>query len=162
MAQNQRPVFALTPNMGQGRTSGANAARDGSGSLVSIFTAGTNGARVDKVKWVSAQASAGASSTMVVRLFLTDNAGSNPRLLIEAPVIGTTPSTTAIGSFIVFDFVNGVTTVTATTTTVTVYNNGFIGGIVLKAGQILQLAQSVYTGVVNIDQSDVSVEGGDF
>ncbi len=161
MAQNQRPVFVLVPNVGQGRITGVNTARDGSGSnIVTIFTAGTNGSRVDRIKLISAQASAAASSTMCWRIFVTDNAGSNPRLLIEIPVTGTTSSTTAIGSFGLADFVNGVTIVTATTTTVTIYNNAIIGGLILKAGQVMQVAQSVYAGAQ--DQTDVTVFGGDF
>jgi hypothetical protein len=83
-------------------------------------------------------------------------------MLIEAPVTGTTPTVVAIGSFAIFDFLNGVSTVTATLTTVAIYNNGFLGGIILKAGQILQVAQSIYAGVVNVDQADIIVEGWDF
>ena len=64
MPANQRPIFVLTPNCPviniPGVVASANTARDGSGTLgtniFNLFTAGSNGSRVDSIKFTSAQA----------------------------------------------------------------------------------------------------------
>lgn len=133
------PAFATTPNIGQARLAAANTARDGSGTLSTLFTAGASGSRVERIVFVSAQATAAASSAMVGRIFVTDNAGINPHLRAEVAFATLTPSTTAIGATMTFTF---------------------SGGLILKSGQLLKCAISVYAGVA--DQMDVYAEGGDF
>lgn len=132
MAANTSPIFVLTGAIGRARIAAANTARDGSGTLVDLVTGATDGTRVDYVQWTSAQASAAANSGMVGRVFITDTAGNNPRLLREIAITAVTASNTAIG---------------ATQTM------SFPGGIILQNGQKLQVCQSVYAGVQ--DQMDV-------
>lgn len=132
MAANTSPIFILTGAVGRARVAAANTARDGSGTLVDLVTGSTDGTRVDYVTWTSAQASAAANSGMVGRLFITDSAGANPRLVREIAITAVTASNTAIG---------------ATQTM------SFPGGIILVSGQKLQVCQSVYAGAQ--DQMDV-------
>ena len=134
MAANTNPIFILTPNSPVVAMAAANTARDGSGTLVTLFTAGVNGSRVEAITFTSAQATAALNSAMVGRVFLTDNAGANPRLIGEITIPAATPSTTVIG------------------TTVTFYPIGGAKNIV--SGQIIKVTQSVYAGVQ--DQMHVS------
>jgi hypothetical protein len=126
MAANTTPIFALTPEVVTCEITAANTARDGSGSLVTLVTAGTDGTRVERIKFTSAQASAAANSLMVCRVFVTDTSGSNARLIEEVVLSAITASNTVIGA----------------TSTIT-----FVGGLLLKSGQLVRVAQSVYAGV---------------
>lgn len=126
MAANTTPIFALTPEVVTCEITAANTARDGSGALVTLVTAGTDGTRVERIKFSSAQASAAANSLMVCRVFVTDTSGANPRLIEEVALPAVTASNTVAGS-------------SATIT--------FVAGLILKAGQLIRVAQSVYAGV---------------
>lgn len=139
MAVTPTPIFTQVPNTGMARVAAANTARDGSGTLVSLFTAGTNGSRVETVTFTSAQATAAASSAMVGRVFISDAAGANFRLLAEVAIPTVTASTTAVGA----------------TQTIT-----FVGGLIIKSGQLLSCTISVYAGAQ--DQMDVLARGGDY
>jgi len=153
MAANTTPIFVLSPIVATATIAAANTARDGSGALVDLFTAPTDGGRINTIRFTSAQASAAASSTMVVRVFVTDTAGLNPRLLVESVLTSATASNTVIGAFTSIDFVNGIT---LNSTTVT--NNNFYGGLSLDAGQIVKVSQSIYAGPQ--DQNHVCAIGG--
>ena len=80
--------YANTPRAALGQVSTANTARDGTGTLATIFTAGSSGSRIDDIK---IQAT-GTTTAGVVRLFLHD--GTNARLYDEILVPAITPSTT--------------------------------------------------------------------
>lgn len=80
--------YASTPRAALGQVSTANTNRDGTGTIATIFTAGSNGSRIDDIK---IQAT-GTTTAGVVRLFLHD--GTNARLLQEVMVTAATPSTT--------------------------------------------------------------------
>jgi len=82
------PQYAATPKIGSGTVSAANTNRDGTGTLVTILTAGSNGSRID---WLVISAP-GTTTAGMIRLFLSD--GTNHRLFLEIPVIATTPSST--------------------------------------------------------------------
>lgn len=140
MPPNKEPVCALTPNCftaSLGVT--ANTASDGSGTLVTVFTAGLQGSRLDEIRFYNGQTAAAASSGMVLRTFVTDNAGANPRLIDEVALATATRSTTAIGA------------------TVT---RAFPGGLHLATGQLIKVCQSVYAGVQ--DAMVAATRGGDF
>lgn len=139
MAANTAPIFVLTPNIGLGRLAAANTARDGSGTITTVFTAGADGSRIETITFNSAQAAAAASTAMVGRIFISDTAGTNHRLLQEIAIPTATPSLTAVG---------------ATVTMV------FPGGLTIPSGTILSATISVYAGVQ--DQFDVIVRGGDY
>ncbi len=68
MTQNTLPIFAQTPNIGMGLVSAANSAYDGTGTVVTIFTAGTNGSYVSKIRVLCA----GTSAATVAKLFLNN------------------------------------------------------------------------------------------
>lgn len=133
------PQFTATPRATGSRVAAANTARDGSGSLVTSFTAGASGSRLDFITFISATAAVGTPSAKVCRVFLTDTSGANPRLVQEVALAATASSNTAIGA-------------TATIT--------FTNGLVIASGQLVQTTISVYAGVA--DQTDVIARGGDF
>lgn len=87
MALNQQN-YAATPRCAVGQVSTLNTARDGTGTLATIFTAGASGSRIEDVT-VTATATTTAG---MVRLFLHD--GTNARLLREVPVQAIIPSAT--------------------------------------------------------------------
>jgi hypothetical protein len=133
------PQFTATPRATTSRIAAANTARDGSGTLVTGFTAGASGSRVDFITFTSSQATVGASALRICRVFLTDTSGLNPRLIQEVSLAAVTSSNTAIGA----------------TSTIT-----FTNGLVIGSGQIISTTQSVYGGAA--DATDVLVRGGDF
>lgn len=139
MPANTSPIFTLTPNTPTCAIAVANTARDGSGTLETLFTAGANGSRLDFIKFTSAQLAAAASALRVMRVFVTDTSGNNPRLLEEVLLTAVTPSNTVIGA----------------TSTIT-----FTGGLLLASGQIIKVSQSIYGGVA--DQTHVLARGGNY
>lgn len=86
------PNYAATPRIGVAAISTANTNRDGSGTLGTVLTAGSNGSRVDVI---TVQAT-GTTTAGMVRLFVHD--GSVARLWREVPVSAITPS----GSVVAF------------------------------------------------------------
>jgi hypothetical protein len=139
MPANTDPVFTLTPNIGHARLAAANTASDGSGTTPTLFTAGANGSLVERIRYANSQATAAASSAMVVRVFCTDNGGINPRLVAEFVVSGATRSTTVAGASGVYEFP---------------------AGLKIPTGSLLLIIQSVYAGAQ--DQMDYTCEGGDY
>lgn len=131
------PVFVGTVICKQGRLTAANTARDGSGTLVNILTGSTNGTRVDRITFISAQATAAANSAMVFRVFISDTGGANFRLFAEQSIAAVTASNTAIGARAQLVF---------------------MGGLFLENGQVLAVTKSVHAGAQ--DQVDCTVEGG--
>ena len=87
------PQFVGTPNLGASlsaaRISAANTARDGSGTLATLITGGSNGTRVDRVNLKATS----STSLGMIRFFLCDNQGTpNKRLIAEIPVAAITPT----------------------------------------------------------------------
>jgi hypothetical protein len=82
--------YAGTPKIGIGLLSVANTARDGTGTLATVFTAGAGGSRIDAI---DLQATVTTTAGMI-RLFIQD--GTNARLVAEFPVLAQTPSATAV------------------------------------------------------------------
>ena len=68
----------------------ANTARDGTGTLVTIHTAGATGSRIDAIVFNAP----GTVTAGMLRLFIT--IGANTRLLDEIAVVATTPSATVM------------------------------------------------------------------
>ena len=139
MAANTSPIFLLTGNFTPARIAAANTASDGSGALVTLVTAGTDGSRVDGVRFRNSQASAALSSAMVFRIFLSDTGGANYRLVGEVAVTAATRSTTAVGATAIFTFDQP---------------------IIMQSGQIMAVCQSVYAGVQ--DQNDAVAYAGNY
>ena len=139
MPANTLPIFTLTPNATVSNVAAANTARDGSGALVTAFTAGANGSRIDFITFTSSQATPAASAARVMRIFLTDTNGANPRLIGEIVLSAVTASNTAIGSTSTFTFTNG---------------------LIIRSGQIIKVSQSIYGSAA--DATDVLTRGGDY
>lgn len=83
-----QPQYAATPRCGIDQVSVANTARDGTGTIATIFTAGANGSRIDAIDIKAV----GTATAGMIRLFLHN--GTNARLLTEVPVTAITPSNT--------------------------------------------------------------------
>lgn len=88
MAVTATPIFVQTPKTAIGSLATANTNRDGSGTIATIYTAGSNGSRLDHVDIVSY----GTVTAGVIRLYVHD--GSTAFLWKEILVTATTPSTT--------------------------------------------------------------------
>jgi hypothetical protein len=101
MPANTNPIFILTPDRGVNggaRITGVNTTRDLSSTTnaVILFSAGTNGSRIDSIDWVHSSTGVTASVATIGRLFqCTDNSFSNPRLLREVSLPAITPNQTA-------------------------------------------------------------------
>ncbi len=68
MTQNTLPIYAQVPNIGMGLVSAANTAYDGTGTVVTIFTAGANGSYISKIRVLCA----GTSAATVAKFFLNN------------------------------------------------------------------------------------------
>ena len=139
MAANTTPIFVKQGNFTPARIAAANTASDGSGTLVTLVTAVTDGTRVDGVRFINSQATAAASGAKVLRIFLSDTGGANPRLIGEIAMLTATRSTTAIGATSIYTFDQA---------------------IVMKSGQLMSVCMSVYVGVQ--DQTDALAYAGDY
>lgn len=95
MAANTTPIFPITPKVEWGALTTANNVYDGTGTVVTLFTAGTNGGKVDYIK---ARAK-GTNVATVLRIFI--NNGSDPTvatnnsLFMERALAATTASATS-------------------------------------------------------------------
>ena len=138
MPANTSPIFIVNGNFTPARILSANTASDGSGTLYPVVTGGTNGTRVDGVRFRNSQTIAAASSNMVHRIFLSDTGGANYRLLGEVATATATRSTTAIGATSIYTFDQP---------------------IIMKSGQLMAVCQSVFTSA---DQFDACAFGGDY
>ena len=139
MAANTTPIFTKQGNFTPARIAAANTAADGSGTLVLLVTAVTDGTRVDGVRFINSQATAAASGAKVLRIFLTDTGGINPRLIGEVVMAAATRSTTVIGATSIYTFDQA---------------------IIMKSGQLILVCMSVYAGAQ--DQTDAIAYAGDY
>jgi hypothetical protein len=80
------PNFSATPKVGIGALSVANTNRDGTGTIVTVFSAGSSGSRIDAIV---IQATATTTAGMV-RLYVHN--GTTAYLYDEVPVIAVTPA----------------------------------------------------------------------
>lgn len=132
-----KPIFIKQGNITIGRIAAANTASDGSGTLVVIVTAQTDGTRVDGIRFRNSQASNAASSAMVHRVF--HDVGGTIRLIGEIATPAATRSASAIGSTSIYTFDQP---------------------LILKSGETIKVCQSVYAGVQ--DQFDACPFAGDY
>lgn len=96
------PQYAATPRCAVAQATAANTARDGTGTIATLFTAGASGSRVDRVVIKST----GVTTAGALRFFIHD--GSNARLLTEVPVVPVTPSSVVSSFEDEFAFDNGL------------------------------------------------------
>ena len=96
MAQNTSPIFIGVPNFGIGtNVTAANTAMDGTGTVVSVFTAGANGGFVRRLR-VKAL---GTNVATVLRIFVnngsTNSSATNNVLIGELALSASTASNSA-------------------------------------------------------------------
>lgn len=88
------PSFAATPKTGIATISTANTNRDGTGTIVSLFTPGASGARV-----TSLQITATVTTTaQLVRLYRSTDSGTTWKLWREIPISAVTITTGTAGA----------------------------------------------------------------
>lgn len=129
MAANTVPIFCDQGNFFPVAISAANTASDGSGSLVTLVTAGVDGTRVEGVRFKNAQVTAAASSANLMKVFLSDATGANFRNVGEVTQAAATRSATVAGATSVYTFDQPV---------------------IMRTGQILSVAMQVYAGAQDL------------
>ena len=96
MPASVNPIFALTPKIGFVTLTAANTATDGTGTVGTLYTAGGNGGRVDRVRFIPL----GTNIATKAYLFLNNGASqavaANNSLILDLPLPGTTASNTAL------------------------------------------------------------------
>ncbi len=89
-----QPIFAAQPDVQMATLATANTARDGSGTIPIVFTAGPNGSRIDQI-FIQGTATTAAG---IVKLYISTtsdaNTSANTHLIEEVPVTAATPSAT--------------------------------------------------------------------
>lgn len=94
MPANTIPIIPGTPKIGWAKLTTANTAKDGFGTVATLFTAGSNGARADRVK----VRGLGTNVQTVLRLFVNNgsdsNTATNNSLYMERTIAATTLSET--------------------------------------------------------------------
>ncbi len=85
-AANTSPIFGLTPHFSQGQTASADTTRDGSGTLVSVFTGATNGSRIDRINIKNAV----TTTAGMIRLYVYDLSNNRPwkEIPVDAITVG--------------------------------------------------------------------------
>lgn len=98
MPANTTPIFPLTPKVSWGKVTTANTNYDGTGTAgqkAVVFTAGSNGARIDQIR----ARALGTNITTALRIFVNngsdDTVATNNTLVHEATVSATTASQVA-------------------------------------------------------------------
>lgn len=90
-----QPIFPATQNVSWGNVTTANTAKDGTGTVVTVFTAGGNGSRIDQIK----VRAAGTNVATVLRFFVNNGAvnttATNNSLAHEVTIAATTLSEVA-------------------------------------------------------------------
>jgi hypothetical protein len=95
MPANTAAIFVGTPLRPQVRVSTANTARDGTGTLATVYTAGASGAMFRCVR-VTPEAAIGSGD--VVRLFVQVGGAGNNELVAEIPIPPANPAASAAGT----------------------------------------------------------------
>lgn len=136
------PSFVASANIGFARPTTVNATPDASttAGIETLVTAAANGTRVDRISIKGALATNPtiASLATLVRIYITDTSGLNPRLIEEILIPAVQKSATVLAA-------SGAIT--------------FTGGLLLKSGQLLRCSVSNY--VAASSQLDIVAYGGD-
>jgi hypothetical protein len=132
----QDPTFSNPGKIARIFVASANTASDGSGLINTFlqednttqFSGGTSGTRLEKIRFFNAQTTAATSSAMVIRVFISDNSGSNWRLFSEVTLAAATRSTSVVGA----------------------QGEIYFGGVDIGTGVKIGVAQSVYAGAQDL------------
>lgn len=98
MAVTATPIFIQTPKVACVSIATANTNRDGTGTIGTLYTAGSNGSKIDRVQVTAA----GTTTAGVIRMFIYD--GSTYYLLSEHLVSAITPSSTVAAFMLNIDY----------------------------------------------------------
>jgi hypothetical protein len=82
------PAYTAIPRTERAILSTANTNRDGTGTTVNLFTAGTNGSRVERITICAT----GTTTSGMIRFYIFD--GTNTDLWREIPVTAISPNST--------------------------------------------------------------------
>ena len=92
---NFQPIFPITPRIEWNKLTTSNTAKDGTGTVATVFTAGSSGARIDQIK----VRALGTNVATVLRFFVnngsTNATAANNSLVHEVTIAATTLSETA-------------------------------------------------------------------
>jgi len=95
MPANTNPIYTLTPQTSFGTVATANTAKDGTGTVVTVFTAGANGSYLNSIIFRAK----GSNVATVARVFLNNGSdattATNNSLIAEMTLPATTLSETA-------------------------------------------------------------------
>ena len=108
MALTYSPPFTQTPKISAVVITSANTARDGSGTISTAATIGSDGGYVKRITFIQSNASAGAGAAKVALLFYSTDGGTTWRFLKELAMGTATNSTTAVGQIVTFSFPDGL------------------------------------------------------
>jgi Concanavalin A-like lectin/glucanases superfamily/Domain of unknown function (DUF2341) len=126
MAANKNPIYGYSPQTRSVLIKNANTSRDGTGVLYTGFIADIYGSRLDRITIQCAYGpninAGGVPSNTIIRIFITDNTGNNPRIYKE--------------------LVPGQANVAANNNSPNIHFNIY-GGLLLQPGQIVQCSLSV-------------------
>lgn len=137
-APNPAPIFTIVPRIEVSQLGDCSTSRE-SVSPTTIFTAGSNGTRVERVNVVSKTARGNTNTEQMIFLCIYD--GSEWAILEEQLLLAVTPNDTVAASKITYNFAAR-------------------GGLILSSAAILGIGYRTYIGVD--DDLYVTVEGGDF
>lgn len=98
MAVTATPIFIQTPKVACASIATANTNRDGTGTIGTVYTAGANGSKIDRVQVCAA----GTTTAGVIRIFIYD--GSTYFLHSEHLVPAITPSATVAAYMLTIDY----------------------------------------------------------
>jgi hypothetical protein len=105
---NTAPIFSVTPNIAFGNIATANTAKDGTGTVATVYTAGANGSRVERIKALAL----GTIVQTVLRVFINNGSGNNiatnNSLIAEVTIPAVTNDETASKPLTEIIFTNGL------------------------------------------------------
>jgi hypothetical protein len=131
--------YVTTPKNSAAQVATANTNRDGTGTLATVYTAGTSGARIDSIL---IQAT-GTTTAGMIRFFESIDGGTTKRLVGEVAVTAATPSGT-VAAFSAY------------------IGNGDSSGF-MKRGLVLQANAILYASTHNAETFNIiPVIAGDF
>jgi hypothetical protein len=103
MPVNTTPIFVLTGNLQPSRIAAANTDNSGGGTLVTLVTAGSNGSRVDGIRFNNSGATTTASTATRINMFVVN--GATIRLVGQVLFpAGTLKSATNLGATAIYTF----------------------------------------------------------
>lgn len=141
MSANIAPLFFTIPNTFNTVIATASAARDGSGTITTCFTATASFSVVNKITIQNATTAAvGTSNINIARIYISDTSGLNYRIYKEIYIHSVVMGNATIGGIQFFEIDNG---------------------LYLKAGQQIGVSMATFSST-SLDKYNITVEGADY